>query len=423
MRCLLALLLSCSLGLPAAHAVPDDSPRRTPIVEAVAVATPAVVAIEVEVAVRSPFLLFGQEMSRGEGSGVIVDKDGVVLTNAHVVDGASALTVRLSDGRSFPARVVAVDGPADIAVLKVDGARGLPVLPMADSDDLLLGETVIAIGNPLGLGLTVSTGVVASTARDLPVGDGPVQTWIQTDAAINPGNSGGALIDLEGRLIGINTFIRRDAEGVGFAIPVNRVRKVAADLLAYGEVQLPWLGVTLIDVPGGRRGHPGARTAALVRMVDGRGPAAAAGMVPGDVVLTVDGHRIMSRADLNARLAEKQPGDAVVLGVQRPTGDVSFPVTSARLPAKMGRRVVDQGLGVAFRGVPGGLLAATVEPDGAWARSGLLAGDVLVAVDGDPVSSVDDLVHALDRAIARHRSSIWVTAARGRHRGTIELTF
>jgi len=423
---LLTLVLWMATGPAVAHADPIDSVRRTPVVDAVARATPAVVAIEVEVEVRNPFLLFGQGVGRGEGSGVIIADDGTVLTNAHVVDGATALTVVLADGRRFPARVVALDASADLAVLKVSGAESLPVLPLGDSDALMLGETAIAIGNPLGLGLTVSTGVIASTARDLSVGDGPVQTWIQTDAAINPGNSGGALIDLEGRLIGINTFIRADAQGIGFAIPVNRARKVAADLLAFGEVQQPWLGVTVVDVPArgsvGFRGHPGAGSAALLRAVEPGGPGAKAGLRPGDVVLQVDGHKVHSRADLNARLAERRPGDTVALVLNRGRGQASVRVQSSGLPRHLGSGILSTSMGVDLRPTRGGLLAEKVVPDGHWVRAGLQQGDVLVAVDGRPVPSLREVVEALDRALARHRPTVWVTVARGRYRGTLELT-
>lgn len=420
MVALWTLLLWWLVALPAG-AIDPDSPRRTPVVEAVAKATPAVVAIEVDVASRSPFLRFGNEARRGEGSGVIIDSEGVILTNAHVVDGAIAVRVRLADNREFEAQVVALDAPADLAVLRIKGASNLPVLPLGDSDDLLLGETVIAIGNPLGLGLTVSTGVVASTARDLPVGDGPVQTWIQTDAAINPGNSGGALIDLEGRLVGINTFIRRDAEGIGFAIPVSRAHKVAADLLTYGEVQLPWLGVTIADVPVGRRGHRGAHTAALVREVVAGGPASQAGLSKGDVLLSVGHHRVTSRADVNARLAERAPGDTVMIEVQRADGTRVVPVATGRAPGELSSAQVEALLGVRFEPSKGGLVAVQVRRDGVWVREGLATGDVLVAIDGRPLSDLSALRVAISRAVAHHRPALWATVARGRYLGTLEL--
>lgn len=419
MRSLVAVLvLSCAAVAPvAAWGVPADSPRRTPVVEAVARATPAVVAIQVEATVRSPFMFFGPQRATSEGSGVIIASDGVVLTNAHVVDGAHDVRVLLADGRAFPATVVALDADADLAVLRLAGATGLPVLPLGDSDDLLLGETVIAIGNPLGLGLTVSTGVVASTARDLPVGNGPVQTWIQTDAAINPGNSGGALVDLEGRLIGINTFIRRDAEGVGFAIPAQRARKIAGDLLAFGSVQLPWLGVVLAD---GRA--PSGEPVVVVASVAAEGPGAKAGLAPGDRVLSLDGHRVSSRADINARLAERAPGTVARVEVARQGGAMSARVTTGRPPDDAGRVARSRALGVGFAPAQGGVVATEVNPQGSWARAGLLPGDLLFAVDGQPVSGVEDLEARLTAAVGRHRGSVWVAVARGPHRGTLELS-
>lgn len=223
-RLLRLVLLALTLhGTPAMAAE-----RRTPVVEAVERATPAVVTIETQVSQSSPFAaLYGAPRSSSAGSGVVIDSDGVVLTNAHVVEGALSIEVHTNDGRSWPAVVLAMESELDLAVLRLEGARDLPQIAMADSDALLLGEPAIAIGNPYGLGLTVSTGIVSSVQRDVEIRSGLYQSYIQTDAAINPGNSGGALVNIHGELIGINTAIRADAEGIGFAIPVNRARKIA----------------------------------------------------------------------------------------------------------------------------------------------------------------------------------------------------
>ncbi|HMU81033.1 MAG TPA: trypsin-like peptidase domain-containing protein, partial [Microthrixaceae bacterium] len=283
MNAIRAALLSLLLS-QAAHAAPGD-PRRTPIVEAVERATPAVVTILVR---GSGGSLFGVQRgpSESEGSGVIVGSDGVIVTNAHVVEAADTITVHLTDGRTFPGTVVAADRSIDLAVVRVSGASGLPTLPLGNSDDLLLGEPAIAIGNPYGLGLTVSTGVVASTGRDVDAPGGGKQTYIQTDAAINPGNSGGALVNARGELIGINTFVHSAGEGIGFAIPVNRARKITGDLLIYGAVQLPWLGVDLMDRSATRTAAP---TVAVARVYEG-GPSQRSGLRVGDTVVEVSGH-------------------------------------------------------------------------------------------------------------------------------------
>lgn len=404
-----------ALASPAAWAQDDDNPRRTPIVRAVERATPAVVTVKVEVPASSPFLFYRQERRASEGSGVIIDAGGVVLTNAHVVDGAQRIDVHLQDGRTLPADVVAQDRALDLAVLRTRGATDLPTLPLGDSDALLLGEPAIAIGNPFGLGLTVSTGVISSTARDVPVGNGPVQTYIQTDAAINPGNSGGALVDIEGRLIGINTFIHASAEGVGFAIPVNRARKVALDLLMYGQVQLPWLGFAGVDVPPGRNRGALAKGGVLVERVHG------GELRVGDVVVSVDGHVVHNRADLNARLAERAPGDVVRVGVVRSGGVQPVSMKSRKAPENLGAEAVRRALRIETQPVRGGIQVTTAHPEGTWVGAGLRAGDVLIAVDGQRVGDGAALEKALGRARAQHRARVWLTVARGPYRGTVEV--
>ena len=364
--------MSMSLvGLMVSASWADDL-RRTPIVEAVEKATPSVVTIGVEVASQNPFM-FRRATTASEGSGVILNPDGVVLTNAHVVDGAVRVTVHLQDERALDARVVALDNDLDLAVLKVDSGVPLPSIEVGDSRALYLGEPAIAIGNPFGLGLTVSTGVVASVARDVNVGSGPVQTYIQTDAAINPGNSGGALVDVHGRLIGINTFIHSAAEGIGFAIPVHRALKIADDLLAYGRVQVPWLGVALEERWVGRQPR------LVVTEVLRDGPAARAGIRAGDVIREVAGHRVQGttwrKAYLGLRLETGRSGLTVVGG--------------------------ERGRG--------------------WFGRPLETGDVIVAVDGERIQRVSDLDGALTAALGRHRATVYLMVQRGPYRGTVEL--
>ena len=364
--------------------------------------------------------MFGAQTRGSEGSGVLVDPEGVVLTNAHVVGGARRIQVTLSDGRTFEADLVAQDTALDLAVIRLRGASGLPVVAWGSSDDVLLGETVVAIGNPFGLGLTVSTGVVASTGRDVNVGDGPVQTYLQTDAAINPGNSGGALVDLRGRLVGINTFIQAGAEGIGFAIPVDRARKIAEDLLAYGRVQLPWLGATLNEV-GPRRVRGAPKGALRVDRVWKDGPLDQAGIVPGDLLVALDGHDTVSRGDLNARLAELHSGAALQLTRLREGIASEIRVTSGQPPGDLGVVVLRDLLGVGVRSVAGGLEVTRVSPEGAWARAGLQAGDLLLAVDGRRVAARDDLLEHLGDAAAHHRDRAWFTVRRGNRQGTLDL--
>ncbi|MBX2801047.1 MAG: trypsin-like peptidase domain-containing protein [Myxococcales bacterium] len=388
--------------------------RRTPVVVAVERATPAVVAIDVEVVQQNPFGFFGPRSTASQGSGVVIRPDGVVLTNAHVVDGARSVAVRMADGRRYDAAVMAMESDLDLAVLKLEGASKLPTAPIGDSSELLLGETVIAIGNPLGLGLTVSTGVVSSIARDVEIKPGLHQSFVQTDAAINPGNSGGALVDINGALIGINTAIRADAEGIGFAIPVNRAMKIAADLVTHGSIQAPWLGCSLVDVSTRTR-----RSVVMVHSVDTGGPATA--LRRGDMVLQVDGHTVASRVDLNARLADRKPGARVALTVERDGRRVQVPVTSTSLPDDIGATIAAGHLGVQLTATQAGVQVARATSGGAWTRAKLRAGDVIVAIDGKRMRRVGDVHDALSRARGRHRATALFTLRRGQSQGHVEL--
>lgn len=391
--------------------------RRTPVVEAVERATPSVLALEVEVPTQSPFTFFGGgvQVANNQGSAVVIDARGILLTNAHVVQGATRIRAHTADRRSFEARPIALDLELDLAVLELEDARDLQPIAIADSDQLLLGETAIAIGNPYGLGLTVSTGVVASIDRQVEIQPGIFQNYVQTDAAINPGNSGGALVDLEGRLIGVNTAIRADAQGIGFAIPANRARKIADDLLLYGSVRAPWLGCDFTDIsPGRLAGTPLQRGALRVAAVHAGGPCAKAGVTPGDLVFKIDGRQTGSRADLNAWLASKKPGDRVVVEAIHKEKLVSRELSTIGLPDDAGKVALGR-LGVRLAVVDGrALVVAEASPEGTFAAARLREGDVIVAVDGVRVSDALALTGALQRAKARHQPAALFTIRRGR---------
>ena len=266
LQLLLAFVTVLALRL-AAHA--DVSPiRRTPVVEAVKRVSPAVVNISTETIVArqtSPFPAFRDPLfeeffhdffeprverykQTSLGSGVVIRPDGYILTNQHVVLRGSQIKVTLADDRDFEAQLVGADSDSDLAVLKVKTDTSLPYINMGDSDDLMIGETVIAIGNPFGLSHTVTTGVVSALGRSLKTGEQTYYDFIQTDASINPGNSGGPLLNLSGDLIGINTAIYQKAQGIGFAIPINRARRIVTDLISYGEVHVPWVGAIVQDL-------------------------------------------------------------------------------------------------------------------------------------------------------------------------------
>jgi serine protease Do len=424
--------------LPVNAQRPATSSRSNAVVEAVAKASPAVVSIGCEVPTQSPFHYFysGQTTSTSAGSGAVIRADGVVLTNAHVVEGATRITATLPDDTSYEASVVGLDSDLDLAVLQLEGASGLPTIPLGSSSDLMLGEAVIAIGNPFGLGHTVTTGVVSSQSRTLEVAERAFQDYVQTDAGINPGNSGGPLLNIHGELIGINTAIRRDAENIGFAIPVDRAAKVARDLLRYGSVRAPWLGVAVSDVGGPRyAGSPIAEGALLVERIYPQ--AEEAGLLQDDIILRLDDRSVHSRADLNLRLASSKPGDTVRIAGLRNGQPFQASVTTASCPETMGGELLTAAVGVQVQNVrsvdaqtarsinlraSSGLLVIDTASAGGFARAGLRAGDVILAVHGQGVDQVEQLETALLRAVAAHRDSVLLTVQRGRFRGHVEVS-
>jgi serine protease Do len=409
--------------LPVNAQRPATSSRSNAVVEAVAKASPAVVSIGCEVPTQSPFHYFysGQTTSTSAGSGAVIRADGVVLTNAHVVEGATRITATLPDDTSYEASVVGLDSDLDLAVLQLEGASGLPTIPLGSSSDLMLGEAVIAIGNPFGLGHTVTTGVVSSQSRTLEVAERAFQDYVQTDAGINPGNSGGPLLNIHGELIGINTAIRRDAENIGFAIPVDRAAKVARDLLRYGSVRAPWLGVAVSDVGGPRyAGSPIAEGALLVERIYPQ--AEEAGLLQDDLIL---------------RLDASKPGDTVRIAGLRNGQPFQASVTTASCPETMGGELLTAAVGVQVQNVrsvdaqtarsinlraSSGLLVIDTASAGGFARAGLRAGDVILAVHGQGVDQVEQLETALLRAVAAHRDSVLLTVQRGRFRGHVEVS-
>jgi len=250
-----------------------------------------------------------REDGRAAGSGVIVDARGYILTNNHVVENASAIEVRLSDDRKFKATLVGRDARTDLAVLKVESSDPLPVAELGDSDRLRVGQWAIAIGNPFGLDRTVTAGIISATGRT-HVGVATYEAFIQTDASINPGNSGGPLLNLDGRVIGINTAIVSSGQGIGFAIPITMARDIMTQLIARGRVVRGWLGVVIQDLTPELAASFGVKEDAgvLVAEVMKDGPAAAAGLKPGDVITGFGGSPIKDVTDLQKRVAAVEPG-------------------------------------------------------------------------------------------------------------------
>jgi serine protease DegQ len=271
----------------------------------------------------------------GLGSGVVMSRDGHILTNNHVIQGAGAIAVALAEGRPAPAEVVGTDPETDLAVLKIEG-RNLQPIALGDSDGAQIGDVVLAIGNPFGVGQTVTQGIVSGTGRNR-VGINTFENFIQTDAAINPGNSGGALVDAAGRLIGINTAILSPSGGnlgIGFAIPARTATEVMTQLLQDGRVERGWLGVeaqTLTPDLARELGIPGRSGAIIIRILRG-GPADRGGMEPGDVVVAVNGKPITDTVDLINETAAIKPGNQGKFTVIRSGNEIELTVTTGRRP-------------------------------------------------------------------------------------------
>jgi len=352
-----------------------------------------------------------REDGRTSGSGVIVDPKGYILTNNHVIENAREITVRLSDSRKFSATLVGRDPKTDLAVLKVQASAALPTAELADSDRLRVGQWAIAIGNPFGLDRTVTVGIISATARTR-VGVATYENFIQTDASINPGNSGGPLLNVDGKVIGIDTAIVASGQGIGFSIPINEAKAVMAQLIAKGRVVRGWLGVAIQDITDELASSFGVREreGVLVADVMKGGPAETAGLRAGDVVVEVNGVRVREVPDLQRRVAGLAPGERVRIVVVRDGARQPATVTIGEMPSEeptvraqagedgFGLHVEPLSPGIADRlnlAVSQGVLVVDVAAGGPAARGGLRRGDVILEVGRQPVSDAQTFGQAL----------------------------
>jgi serine protease Do len=365
----------------------------------------------------------------GVGSGVIVTKDGYILTNNHVVDGADEVKVTLTDGRVLKAKVIAKDPKTDLAVIKID-AHDLPAISFADSSQCEVGDVVLAVGNPFAIGQSVTMGIISATGRASMGLD--YEDFIQTDAAINPGNSGGALVDAEGRLIGINTAIYSRSggnQGVGFAIPTDLAKGVMVSLIEHGKVTRGYLGVRIQDVTPllGKEFNLKDDHGALVGEIEPNGPADKAGLKSGDVIVEFNGHKVTDARHLKLEVAEAAPGDRVSVEILRDGANKNLEVKVKELPGT--EEVADnstgnsdgtdtlQGVGVGDidvqarqqLGIPDnvkGAVVTEVAPNSASAEAGLKPGNVITEINHHSVSSANDAVrlteHAKDKTTLLH---------------------
>jgi serine protease Do len=369
----------------------------------------------------------GQQRVSGVGSGFIIDRNGTILTNYHVVSGAQKITVTLSDGKSYDARVIGTDQKTDIAVIQIDAGNDLPAVSLGDSDRLEVGEWVMAIGNPFGLDHSVTSGIVSAKGRQ--IGAGPYDNFIQTDASINPGNSGGPLINLRGEVVGINTAIFSQSGGnigIGFAIPTNSIKELLPQLKEKGKVVRGYLGTTvqrLTPEIAASLGVKQARGALVADVVKGS-PAERAGIKTGDVIVRFDRKEVKDSADLPAQVARVAPGTTVQVTVLREGKEMALPLTVGEMKEKEIAASTQQGdLGLTVQPVTPeiarsldleraeGLVVTEVKPGSAADEAGLREGDLIAQVNRRPVKTLADYNREMARS--ENEKSVLLLVRRG----------
>jgi Do/DeqQ family serine protease len=424
--------------------------RESPVVKAVRDVNPAVVNVSSEYEVRQqarpfgnlymhPFFedffkdFFDSRIERHAkrtslGSGVIIDgRRGLILTNAHVIAGTGTITVSLQDKREFEAQIVGADPDSDLAVLRIASDAPLPAIAMGDSSDIMIGETVIAIGNPFGFSHTVTTGVVSAVNRSVRTEERLFQDFIQIDASINPGNSGGPLLNINGELIGINTAIYAKAQGIGFAIPINNAKRIINDLIRFGEVVMAWIGVNVQDMDEDLAAYmkiPGAH-GVLVQAVEDGSPAQAAGIKAGDVILAIGDRAVPSTEEYIGLVKNYAAGETIAVKMwrngkvlQRTVLTRVFPEERALELAwrRLGLKVAD--LNPSLRQQYGiqaqeGIVITALAPGSYLDRIGLQPGDVIRRLGDETITTVA----IFKKAVVKHRqeNSLVMLIQRGLH--------
>ncbi len=434
---LLVALAVGSAGLDAAYAATPRELRHNEIVDAVEKVAPAVVNISTETRVENPFAdfvdpfewFFGggqrraprQRIENSLGSGVIVTADGYVLTNDHVISQASKITVTLRDGRQIEADLVGSDRDSDLAVIKLKERGPFPFARMGDSDDLMIGETAIAIGNPFGLENTVTVGVLSAVGRSLPGPDRQAVRYadfIQTDAAINPGNSGGALVNILGELIGINAQIVASGQNLGFAIPIARGRKVYEELKSFGRVRPLWTGMVLGAADEAEMASPNGGV--VVWRVFGDSPAAAAGIQAADVLVELNGQKIGSVSEFDTALARIGIGGSATVKLRRDEQLLSRTFRPTAFTRDLGVRVAQLVLGFSVvDGKNGGAVVDQVRSDSEAGQRGLAQGMAVLQINGRPVEKSGDFYDEMPVSLYRRAVNLVIATRSGRYRLTL----
>lgn len=429
-------LLTLVFASPA-HA--DRQSRRDAVVDVVERISPAVVHIATEHVVEqrrrsaSPFDdLFGDlrgprqrhRTAESLGSGAIIDPNGTIVTNEHVIRGASAIHVQLADGRQLEAEVLGSDADNDLAVLKVKSPAPLPAARLGTSSDLMIGEKVIAIGSPFGLSKTVTVGVVSAIGRSFRADNRIYNDFVQTDASINPGNSGGPLLNTDGEVIGINTAIFASAQGIGFAIPADKVARIVGELTQFGKVRPAWVGVHSHYLsPELAAKLAWDRTyGALVVGTDPGSPAAKAGLQRGDVIAEVGGSRVVDHEDFDVRMRGYPARAPIQMSVFRAGKLLPVTVVPIEFPPELAEGMAWDRLGLRVQADRNqGLLVTAVREGSAAQEIGLRRGDVVLRINNRPVQTRDAFRDAI--ADARGARSVLMLVRRGRFGYHVTLPF
>ncbi len=396
---LAAVIFSMPVAAAGRRISPGANPRETRVVRVVRRVKPSVVYISCQQRLKSPFAgsfwdLFGNGFANPApgvenslGSGVIVSSGGYVLTNEHVILNGSKIRVTLSSGRQYSARVVGTAPEMDLALLKINGKGPFPAAKLGHSNDLMIGEPLIAVGNPFGLSDTVTVGVLSATGRTVRDGKREFSDFLQTDAAINPGNSGGPLLNILGEVIGINTAIIKNARGIGFAIPIDRARRVMDQLETYGKPTPSWIGFLAIDPSDAYRARTGRRTGFFVaRTYLFAYPQNS--VKTDDYITSVNGKRVKGAGDFNAMMALIAPGKRVFLKGERHGKPFSVSLTARLMPDRLTAPMAWELLGIRVAPSRRGLTITNVRNGSPAQAAGLRPGDTLMGVGGKPVSGV-----------------------------------
>jgi Do/DeqQ family serine protease len=452
------LLSLCSLILIQATGSYGHEPNReTAVVRAVREVSPAVVNISsaYEVSKRtSPFSGFGlnpffdeffrdffdprferRQQNTSLGSGVIIDGEkGLILTNAHVIQKAGTIKVVLQDERDFEARIVGADPDSDLAVLKIDSKDRLPAIKMSSSENLMIGETVIAIGNPFGFSHTVTTGVISAINRSIRAQDRVYHDFIQIDASINPGNSGGPLLNINGDLIGINTAIYAKAQGIGFAIPIGKARKIISDLIQYGEVIQAWIGITVqnmdeslaryLEVPGNK--------GIVIKTVEPKSPAKKAGMQESDIILSLDHKKINSIDDYKSVTKSIAAGDTLPAMLWRNGKKQNVVINTKVYPLELAEDLAFKLLGIKVEDLTkkkrkayriytrDGVVISKIKKNSYLDHIGAQPGDVIRQIDDYTIQTSEDFKKAVIKS--RRKNTIVLLLQRGEQGYYITVT-